>query len=161
MEFEISELLPIVRSTASEVFSSVFGMDFVPEEPWSIVCPVENPCDMGATVSFKNELCQGACTLGISSEAASVLFPDLSIEMLFDALGEVANNVCGQLSSDPRFTSSYGILEQTPPLFSRGGAWLGRSVGIRGSLLVGPERILLGFTVQPPTPARPRPESLG
>jgi hypothetical protein len=154
MELEISELLPIIRARAKEAFSAVLGLDLVAEDPWNIVSRVENPCDFGATVGFANEQWQGACTLGISTDAAFCLLPDLSEDMLFDALGEVGNNVCGMLASDPAFTSVYGILEQTPPLFSRGGAWLARSTGVQGNLLAHGKQVLFGCTVRTSGPRR-------
>lgn len=154
MDVEISELLPIIRAKANEAFATMLGLDLVCEDPWNIVSRVENPCDFGATVGFANEQWQGACTLGISSEAAAVVLPDLSEDMLFDALGEVGNTVCGMLSSDPAFTSFYGILEQTPPLFSRGGAWLARSAGVQGNLVARGKRILFGCTVRTSGPRR-------
>jgi hypothetical protein len=154
MDVEISELLPVIRAKANEAFNTVLQLVLVPEEPWNIVSRVENLCDFGATVGFANEQWQGACTLGVSSDSASILLPDLSEDLLFDALGEVGNTVCGMLSSDPAFTSFYGILEQTPPLFSRGGAWLARSTGVQGNLLAQGRPILFGCTVRLSGPRR-------
>ena len=154
MDIDIGELLPIMRARACEAFGSVLGIDFVPEEPWNIVSRVENPCDFGATVGFANEIWQGACTIGISSDAAARILPDLSEDLLFDAMGEVGNTVCGMLSSDPEFTAQYGILEQTPPLFSRGGAWLARSPGVQGTFVADGGRILFGCTVRTSGPRR-------
>jgi hypothetical protein len=134
MDVEIGELLPIIRAKASEAFGIVLGLELVTKDPWNLVSRVENPCDFGATVGFANEQWQGACTLGMSAEDAAILLPGLSEDMLFDALGEVGNTVCGMLSAEAAFTSFYGILEQAPPLFSRGGAWLARSKGIQGNL---------------------------
>lgn len=155
MDVEISELLPIIRAKANEAFGTVLGLVLVPEDPWNIVGRVENPCDFGATVGFANEQWQGACTIGVSTDAASALLPELSEDMLFDALGEVGNTVCGMLSADPAFTSFYGILEQTPPLFSRGGAWLARSAGVQGNLLARGFPVLFGCTVRTSGPRRP------
>lgn len=154
MDIDIGELLPIMRARACEAFSSVLGIELVPEEPWSIVNRVENPCDFGATVGFANEAWQGACTLGVSNADAATLLPGLDEDMLFDALGEVGNTVCGLLSSDPHFTSFYGILEQTPPLFSRGGAWLARSTGVQGKLVFQDARLIFGCTVRTSGPRR-------
>lgn len=154
MDIDIGELLPIMRAKASEAFCSVLQINLVPEEPWNIVNRVENPCDFGATVGFANESWQGACTLGVSSTDAAILLPDLDEDMLFDALGEVGNTVCGLLSADPSFTAFYGILEQTPPLFSRGGAWLARSTGIQGKLAVGEAHVIFGCTVRTSGPRR-------
>lgn len=154
MDIDIGELLPIMRSRACEAFSSVLGIELVPEEPWNIVNRVENPCDFGATVGFANEAWQGACTLGVSTADAAILLPDLEEDLLFDALGEVGNTVCGLLSSDPLFTSFYGILEQTPPLFSRGGAWLARSTGVQGKLSFQDARLIFGCTVRTSGPRR-------
>lgn len=154
MDIDIGELLPIMRSKATESFSSVLGIELLAEEPWNIVNRVENPCDFGATVGFANESWQGACTLGISSADAAILIPNLDEDMLFDALGEVGNTVCGLLSADPQFTSFYGILEQTPPLFSRGGAWLARSTGIQGKLVCNNAHVIFGCTVRTSGPRR-------
>ncbi len=154
MDIDIGELLPIMRVHACEAFGSVLGVDLVPEEPWNIVNRVENPCDFGATVGFANESWQGACTLGISTADAAALLPELGEDMLFDALGEVGNTVCGLLSADPHFTSFYGILEQTPPLFSRGGAWLARSTGIQGNLAANGAKLIFGCTVRSSGPRR-------
>lgn len=154
MEIDIGELLPIIKAKALESFVSLLGIDLVPEEPWNIVNRVENPCDFGATVGFANESWQGACTLGISTADAAILLPDLDENMLFDALGEVGNTVCGLLSSDPLFTSFYGILEQTPPLFSRGGAWLARSTGVQGRLCAKDAKLIFGCTVRTSGPRR-------
>ncbi len=154
MDIDIGELLPIMRAKACEAFGSVLRIELVPEEPWNIVNRVENPCDFGATVGFANESWQGACTLGISSSDAITLFSHLDEDMLFDALGEVGNTVCGLLSADPHFTSFYGILEQTPPLFSRGGAWLARSTGIQGRLAFGGAHVIFGCTVRTTGPRR-------
>lgn len=147
MNSEFQELLPILKSTACEALCSVLGVDFVPEEPWSTEHPVENPCDFGATVGFANEECRGACTLGISTEAASRLFPDLSDDLVFDAMGELGNTICGMLFGDPEFTVLHGIPAQTPPLFSRGGAWFARSFGMQGMLHSDRGQILLGFMI--------------
>lgn len=156
MDIDIGELLPIMRDKACECFSSVLGIGLAPEEPWIIVNRIENPCEFGATVGFANESWQGACTLGISAADAAILLPDLDEDLLFDALGEVGNTVCGMLSADPVFTSLYGILEQTPPLFSRGGAWLARSTGIQGKLVSGESRFIFGCTVRTSAP-KPHP----
>ncbi len=154
MDIDIGELLTTMRAKACEAFSSVLQIDLVPEEPWSIVNRVENPCDFGATVGFANEAWQGACTLGVSSADAAILMPNLDEDMLFDALGEIGNTVCGLLSADPQFTALYGILEQTPPLFSRGGAWLARSTGVQGKLAMGDARVIFGCTVRTTGPRR-------
>ena len=154
MDIDIGELLETMRTKAVEAFGSVLQIDLVPEEPWNIVNRVENPCDFGATVGFANESWQGACTLGISNADAAILLPNLDEDMLFDALGEVGNTVCGLLSADPQFTSLYGILEQTPPLFSRGGAWLARSTGIQGRLVLGEAHVVFGCTVRTTGPRR-------
>jgi hypothetical protein len=154
MEVEISVLLPVIKARAEDAFRNVLGIDCSAEEPWTVVGRVENPSDFGATVGFANELWQGACTVGISTESASRLLPDLSEDLLFDALGEVGNTVCGLLSSDPEFTGQYGILEQTPPLFSRGGAWLARSPGVQGNFAANGGRILFGCTVRTSGPRR-------
>lgn len=154
MEVVITDLLPVVKARAEEAFGSVVGLRCVPEEPWSVVARVENPCDFGATVGFANEGWQGACTVGISAESAARVLPDLSEDLLFDALGEVGNTICGLLSSDMEFTARYGILEQTPPLFSRGGAWLARAPGIQGTLIADGGRILVGCTVRTSGPRR-------
>ena len=154
MDIDIGELLETMRTKAVEAFGSVLQIELVPEEPWNIVNRVENPCDFGATVGFANESWQGACTLGISNADAAILLPNLDEDMLFDALGEVGNTVCGLLSADPQFTSLYGILEQTPPLFSRGGAWLARSTGIQGRLVQGEAHVVFGCTVRTTGPRR-------
>lgn len=154
MEIDIGELLPVVKAKAKEAFETILGLPLVPEEPWNIVNRVENPCDFGATVGFANECWQGACTLGVSAADAAHLLPDLSEDMLFDVLGEIGNTVCGLLSADMQFTGFYGILEQTPPLFSRGGAWLARSTGVQGMLVAGKGRILFGCTVRTSGPRR-------
>jgi len=154
MDAEIDELLPIIEAKANEAFHTLLQMEFASEEPWSIVDRVENPCDFGATVGFANERWQGACTLGISTEAASCLLPNLSDDLLFDVLGEVGNTVCGMLSADPTFSSFYGILEQTPPLFSRGGAWLARSTGVQGNLVARGNLVVFGCTVRASGPRR-------
>ena len=148
MDVEISELLPIIQAKANEAFCTLLELDLVAEDPWSIVSRVENPCEFGATVGFANGSWQGACTMGISAESAAILLPELSEDMLFDALGEVVNTICGMLSADPEFTSFYGILEQTPPLFSRGGAWLARSAGVQGNLVGKGCRVVFGCTVR-------------
>jgi hypothetical protein len=154
MDIEIDEFLPIMRDKALEAFSAVLGLGLAPDGPWGVVGRVENPCDFGATVGFANELWQGACTLGVSTESASLVLPDLSDDILFDALGEIGNTVCGLLSSDPRFTAVFGIMEQTPPLFSRGGAWLARSPGVQGNLRAGDALILFGCCVRVTGPRR-------
>lgn len=154
MEIDIGELMPVVKSKATEAFQTILGLPLSPEEPWSVVNRVENPCDFGATVGFANEGWQGACTLGLSSGDAAILLPDLSEDMLFDVLGEIGNTVCGLLSAEENFTRLYGILEQTPPLFSRGGAWLARSSGIQGVLVAKGGRILFGVTVRTSGPRR-------
>jgi hypothetical protein len=154
MDVEISELLPIIKAKAKEAFATLLRLDLASEEPWNIVSRVENPCDFGATVGFANERWQGACTMGVGSESASILLPQLSEDMLFDALGEVGNTVCGMLSADPAFTSCYGILEQTPPLFSRGGAWLARSAGVQGNFVGQGGRVMFGCTVRTSGPRR-------
>ena len=148
MESEIAALLPAVRAHAVEAFRNLLGLECVPDGIWQIVARVENPSDFGATVGFSNEMWQGACTVGVSAESAARILPDLSEDLLFDALGEAGNTVCGLLSSDADFTSQYGILEQSPPLFSRGGAWLARAPGIQGHLATGSGRILFGCTVR-------------
>ncbi|MEK7394008.1 MAG: hypothetical protein AAB214_15715 [Fibrobacterota bacterium] len=154
MDIDIGELLPIMRAKACEAFCSVLQIDLVAVEPWNIVNRVENPCDFGATVGFANDSWQGACTLGVSIADAAILLPELDEDLLFDALGEVGNTVCGLLSADPQFTSFYGILEQTPPLFSRGGAWLARSTGIQGKLAIGEASVIFGCTVRTSGPRR-------
>ena len=147
MNNEFEALLPILKSAACEALCSVLGVDFVPEEPWKIEHPVENPCDIGATVGFANEECRGACTLGISTEAASQLYPNLSEDLVFDAVGELGNTICGILFGDPAFAFSHGIPTQTSPLFSRGGSWFVRSVGMQGTLHSDRGDILLGFMI--------------
>lgn len=154
MENDIGELLVVVKAKAKEAFDTVLGLSFEAEDPWNIVNRVENPCDFGATVGFANEAWQGACTLGVSSLDATILLPDLSEDLLFDALGEVGNTVCGLLSANPSFTTNYGILEQIPPLFSRGGAWLARSAGLQGFLVGSGGRVLFGCTVRTTGPRR-------
>jgi hypothetical protein len=148
METDIGAILPTVREKAIEAFSAVLGLDLEEDGRWEVVGRVENPCDFGATVGFANETWQGACTLGVSSEDAEAIIPDLSDDLLFDALGEIGNTICGLLSSDPSFTAIYGIIEQTPPLFSRQGAWLARAPGIQGGLKGGSVRILFGCTIR-------------
>lgn len=154
METTTDDLLPIMRDKAREAFSAVLRLELEADEDWIVVGRVENPCDFGATVGFANEKWQGACTLGISAQAASRILPDLSDDLLFDALGEIGNTICGLLSSDVRFTAVYGIMEQTPPLFSRGGAWLARSPGVQGTLSAHSSTILFGCTVRVTGPRR-------
>ena len=148
MDTEISHLLRIIKSCSQEACKAVLGLDLTPEEPWVLVSRVENTCEFGAMVGFANDHWFGACTLGISAESAESLLPHLSEELIFDVLGELGNNLCGSLSSEPEFTAIYGILEQTPPLFSRNSAWLAKSEGVQGNMTAQGHNVFVGCTLR-------------
>jgi hypothetical protein len=149
MEEQFNDLMPVIRTCALGVCRDILGVDVQLSEDWRVVSRVENHSTFGATVGFANQGFQGACTLGLSTEAAAVFLPGLDDETIFDALGELGNTICGMLDDSPEFLAIFGLLEQTPPLFSRGGAWLPRAKGVMGSLLYNGELLQFGCSLRP------------
>lgn len=152
MDDQFPSLLPVVRACCLAAVRDVLGLEGIsPLDDWRLVDRVENHCAFGATVGFASTEFQGACTLGIEAEDAQEILPNLDEDLIFDALGETCNNICGLIASNSRFIATFGGLEQTPPLFSRGGAWLPRARGIAGGIASGSAALSVGCSIRPLT----------
>lgn len=148
MDEQMHQLLLPVTGCVVSAIGDVLGLETEPGEEWSVVERIRNTSDLGATVGFASPDWQGACTLGISLEAAAILFPGADEDMVFDAIGELGNTICGVMAANRDFLEVFGALEQTPPMFSRGGAWLPRSKGIAGNVLVSGVQLMFGFSIR-------------
>lgn len=145
------QLLDTVRADVAGAIHDMLTIKAVPGSDWSVVERIRNTSELGATVGFASPYWQGACTLGISIEGASILFPGGDEDYVFDAIGEICNTICGVLASNQQFVEFFGYLEQTPPVFSRGGAWLPRTQGLAGTVVVGGVELAFGFSIRKTT----------
>lgn len=148
MDEQMHQLLEPVRTDVSGALHDMLTLKAVPVADWTVVERIRNTSELGATVGFASPEWQGACTMGVSVEGAAVLFPGGDEDYVFDALGEICNTVCGVIASNQLFVEFYGFLEQTPPVFSRGGAWLPRTQGLAGTVIVGGVELSFGFSIR-------------
>lgn len=148
MDEQMHQLLLPVTGCVISAIGDVLGLEATQSDDWSVVERIRNTSDLGATVGFASPDWQGACTLGISLEGAAILFPGSDEDMVFDAIGELGNTICGVMAANQEFVEVFGSLEQTPPMFSRGGAWLPRSKGIAGSVIVSGVQLIFGFSIR-------------
>lgn len=148
MDDQMHRLLEPVRAGVVGAIQDILTLKTFHDGDWVVVERIRNTSELGATVGFASPAWQGACTLGISIDGASTLFPGGDEDYVFDALGEICNTICGVLAAHPMFVDFFGFLEQTPPVFSRGGAWLPRTPGIAGTVLVGNTPLSFGFSIR-------------
>lgn len=148
MDEQMHQLLEPVRDCVVSAIGDVLSRTGTHKDDWSVVERIRNTSELGATVGFASPEWQGACTLGISLEGASILFPGADEDLVFDAIGEICNTICGVLAAHPQFVEIFGSLEQTPPVFSRGGAWLPRTKGIAGSMTIDSVELWFGFSIR-------------
>lgn len=148
MEEQMHQLLEPVRDSVVGAIGDVLAKAGVHKDDWCVVERIRNTSELGATVGFASPEWQGACTLGVSIEGASFLFPGANEDLVFDAIGEICNIICGVLAAHPQFVEVFGSLEQTPPVFSRGGAWLPRTKGISGTVSFDTVEMWFGFSIR-------------
>lgn len=149
MDEQMHQLLEGVRESVTGAVRDVLGRPTAWGDDWTVVERIRNTSELGATVGFASPEWQGAVTLGITIEDAGQLLPGGDEDYVFDALGEVGNTICGVLAAHSAFVEVFGFLEQTPPVFSRGGAWLPRTKGIAGTILVSETAaIAFGFSIR-------------
>jgi len=148
MDEQMNQLLEGVRDSVLGAVRDVLARETTHPDDWLVVERIRNTSELGATVGFASPDWQGAVTLGITLEGASTLFPGGDEDFVFDALGEIANIICGVMAANSQFVEVFGFLEQTPPVFSRGGAWLPRTKGIAGTILSGDVPLAFGFSIR-------------
>lgn len=148
MDEQMNQLLDGVRDSVTSAVGDVLGREVSHPDDWIVVERIRNTSELGATVGFASPDWQGAVTLGISIEDAAHLFPGGDEDFVFDAIGEIANIICGVMAANSEFVEVFGFLEQTPPVFSRGGAWLPRTKGISGTVLAGSASLAFGFSIR-------------
>lgn len=148
MHDHLAQLLEPIRGCVTSAVADMLSVPTRHHEDWTVVERIRNTSDLGATVGFASPDWQGACTIGVSVEAAAILFPGGNEEFVFDAIGEICNTICGVMAANPEFIEVFGALEQTPPMFSRGGAWLPRTLGIAGSIVLSDVDLWFGFSIR-------------
>lgn len=149
MDEQMHKLLDGVRDCVAGAVRDVLGKSTTALDDWLVVERIRNTSELGATVGFASSEWQGAVTLGLSMDHAQVILPGGDEDYVFDALGEVGNTICGVLAAHPQFVEVFGFLEQTPPVFSRGGAWLPRTKGISGTVMISDASALaFGFSIR-------------
>jgi len=148
MDEQMNQLLNGVRDCVTGAVRDVLCRETIHLDDWTVVERIRNTSELGATVGFASPDWQGAVTLGITIEGGNCLFPDGDEDFVFDALGEIANTICGVMAANAQFVEVFGFLEQTPPVFSRGGAWLPRTKGIAGTIVSSGIQLPFGFSIR-------------
>lgn len=149
MDEQMHQILEGVRDSVAGAVGDVLGKPTAALDDWLVVERIRNTSELGATVGFASMDWQGAVTLGLAMDEAQLILPGGDEDYVFDALGEVGNTICGVLAAHPQFVEVFGFLEQTPPVFSRGGAWLPRTQGISGTVRIDDVATLcFGFSIR-------------
>ncbi len=112
----LHQLVPTFKLCALQAMREVLGMPVVAGSGWLPTPDFSMVIETGGAVGFTSARWQCQCLVSAENRLRRELRPDFSNEIWIDALGEVANTICGILQGRPEFQEVFGHLLQTPPV---------------------------------------------
>ncbi|MBK8802972.1 MAG: hypothetical protein IPN71_13150 [Fibrobacteres bacterium] len=129
----LKALVPSFKMCALQALRSVVRMPVVAGSGWMVWPTFNASVETGAAVGFAGNQWRCQCVVATEDRLRKLLRPDLDLELWIDALGEVANTICGLLQSRDDFHAVFGAMLQSPPV----GMMEGR-IRIQGWTVSGP-----------------------
>jgi hypothetical protein len=114
----LSQCLNVVADTAVECATSFFKLSFHIREPWTVIDRLPGDFDRNFSLGNGNDQFQGIMTLGVTDSDLLSLLRHVKTSEALDVFGEMLNTFCGLLMDKETFTSRFGILVQSLPLYS-------------------------------------------
>jgi hypothetical protein len=149
MQELLTKLLPIFEETAIEAVETMLNRRVSIPHGLSLAPRLQNDMELSCNIGSCNERFQAMCSVGFNTEDGYILFPEHpDRDYQLDCLGEIGNTISGSLFSYPTFTSEFGILEQTPPVYSVCGAIFAKVWGVEGTLILEKAQMYFGYAIR-------------
>lgn len=112
----LKSLVPSFKLCALQALRSVVRIPVLAGSSWMVWPNYNVSVETGAAVGFAGSQWRCQCVVSSQERLRKLLRPDLDLELWVDALGEVANTICGLLQTREDFQALFGSMLQSPPV---------------------------------------------
>ncbi len=151
LEKELEKTIEPLRTLVAETVETIFQKPVQLLENWKFTSRFSNPCDLACVMSASNAQFVILLATGFNFKTAKAILGENENEAFYlDALGELANSICGQLIKVPQIVNDFGIFLQAPPLLMNAGSKISfpKAQGVNGTLLADGHEVWVGFSLR-------------